>query len=316
MKKVLATVTALGMVLGVAATASALDKPSRSTQVESVTAPRVPTATAPGVALWSVSGQWVLAGARLSDGQGLAIADTGGLYDDNSDDFMIHSFKILPVLQVNDKVSVKGQLRFADRDVFGLTDTSLDGGRQIDAYNVYMEWISPIGKTRFGRTPCGAWGSKAFDSSSKCNRLMLWGNWMPENWGMLAFIQKTTEKDAATLASDQDNDAYYIDVSYKADMGKTTVAVIYQRDATGNSMAQDELDKMRLWMHGKYAWDAVNLEWEVQYDFNDKPRHIQMWSVQTSTGIAEYRARIGKGNSDVASDYIFIVRPRAPLEMQ
>ena len=70
MKKVLVTVAALGLVFGVAANALALDKPGRSTEVEATTAPRVPTATAPGVARWSVSGQWVLAGAYISAAQG------------------------------------------------------------------------------------------------------------------------------------------------------------------------------------------------------------------------------------------------------
>ena len=132
-----------------------------------------------------------------------------------------------------------------------------------------MEWMSPIGKTRFGRTPCGAWGSKAFNSSSTCNRLMLWGNWMPENWGMLLFHQKTAENDGFNLASDQDNDAYYIDASYKADFGKTTGALVYFRDASGNSKGTDESEWYRFWLHGKYGFDALNLEYEVQYQWGD-----------------------------------------------
>ena len=65
MKKVLVTVAALGLVFGVAANALALDQPGRAADVESTTAPRVPEPTAPGVSLWSVSGQWVLAGEPL-----------------------------------------------------------------------------------------------------------------------------------------------------------------------------------------------------------------------------------------------------------
>ncbi len=63
MKKVLATVAALGLVLGVTANAFALDEPGKAATSEADTAPRVAAPTAPGVALWSVSGQWVLAGA-------------------------------------------------------------------------------------------------------------------------------------------------------------------------------------------------------------------------------------------------------------
>jgi hypothetical protein len=70
MKKVLSTVAALALVAGVASNAMALDKPGRASEVPATTAPRVPTPTAPGVALWSVAGQWVLAGALVNGGMG------------------------------------------------------------------------------------------------------------------------------------------------------------------------------------------------------------------------------------------------------
>jgi hypothetical protein len=70
---------------------------------------------------------------------------SGMNYSDANDAFYIYSFKVLPVLQINDKISVKGEIRFADRDVFGLTNRVLTGGRMIDAYTVYMEYVSPVG---------------------------------------------------------------------------------------------------------------------------------------------------------------------------
>jgi hypothetical protein len=70
MKKVLATVAALGLVAGVTTTAFALDQPGRVSESEPTTAPRVAAPTAPGVALWSVAGQWALAGAYVSKGMG------------------------------------------------------------------------------------------------------------------------------------------------------------------------------------------------------------------------------------------------------
>ncbi|MGB6291062.1 MAG: hypothetical protein WBF36_13115, partial [Desulfobulbales bacterium] len=110
MKKVLATVAALGLVLGVTANAFALDEPGRASEVESTTAPRVAQPTAPGVALWSVAGQWVLAGALFQNGLGLP----GGASLDGetgTDAFYIYSFKILPTLQVNDKISMEAEFR-------------------------------------------------------------------------------------------------------------------------------------------------------------------------------------------------------------
>jgi len=305
MKKVLATVAALGLVVGVTANALALDKPSRATEVESVTAPAVPKATAPGVALWSVSGQWVLAGAYLSRGLGApGAAAVGGVvgsssYSDSSDAFYIYSFKVLPVLQINDKVSVKGELRFADRDVFGISNRVLQasggtlGGRVIDAYTVYMEYVSPVGKTRFGRAPAGAWGSSKWNNSSRQgDRLMWWTNFMPENWGMLMFTEKLIETDAGTIGtdttgdgvndtfrneiSDGDQDAYYIDLSYKADFGKTVGAIWYVRNAqtAGEQFGTTSpFNSTNLWLNGKYTWDAIGFEWEADIGFGDGPNN-------------------------------------------
>ncbi len=320
MKKVLATVVALGLVVGVTANALALDKPSRATEVESVTAPAVPKATAPGVALWSVSGQWVLAGAYLSNGMGApggaAVGGEGSSgYSDANDAFYIYSFKILPVLQINDKISVKGELRFADRDVFGISNRVLEasdgriGGRVIDAYTVYMEYISPVGKTRFGRTPAGAWGtSKWNDSSRQGDRLMWWTNFMPENWGMLAFIEKLTETDAGggPNISDQDQDAYYIDLSYKADMGKTVGALWIVRNATSDTGNPDisPYTATNLWLNGKYAWDSIGFEWEADIGFGDGPNDSNqktlgvVMDLNYSTGDFKFGALYYYGSGD------------------
>jgi hypothetical protein len=322
MKKVLATVAALGLVLGVTATAFALDTPGKASTGEADTMPRVPQATAPGVALWSVSGEWVLAGAYLSNGLGMpggAAVQQDSYGREAADAFYIYTFKVLPVLQVNDKIAVKGELRFADRDVFGLTDTakispvqpvpgsintgniasilamgghpSDTGGRIIDTYHLYLEWMSPWGKTRFGRTPAGAWGSKFLDNAAQGNRLMLWTNFLPAPWGSLIFTQKISEADAgenltnyaasvtttfppvvsftrtiANYASDQDKDGYYIDLSYKADFGKTTAAIFAVRTAgsTGDSFVSTNF-----WLHGKYAFDNLSLEYELNWGFGE-----------------------------------------------
>jgi hypothetical protein len=271
MKKVLVAVAALGLVFGVAGNVLALDVPARVSEGEPDTAPRVPQPTAPGVALWSVSGQWVLGGAVIGNANGSQRAE---LYTESGTDaFYIHSFKILPVLQVNDKIAIKGEIRFADRDYYG--DSDLSEGRVIDTHKVYMEWMSPLGKTRFGRTPGGGWGSKFGDNSGQKNRLMLWGNWMPENMGMLVFIQKSTEDDAFLPASDQDVDHYYIDVSHKGDAGSTVAALLFGRaggdstDGTPGSTTNDSYVSSLLWIHGKYTFGDFSLETELEATFGE-----------------------------------------------
>jgi hypothetical protein len=205
---------------------------------------------------------------------------------DSNDAWYIYSFKVLPVLQVNDKVAMKGEIRFVDRSIFGTeavnggTSTDSNGDttsvasaayRDADFKHVYMEWTSPWGKTRFGRTPAGAWGSKFINNTGQGNRLMWWLNMLPENWGSLIFTQKRAEVDATSGAdvSDQDRDAYYIDLSYKADFGKTVAALWFDRRADASADLNDTITTSNLWIHGNYNWDAFNLEYELNFAFGD-----------------------------------------------
>jgi len=287
MKKVLATVAALGLVLGVTATAFALDQPLKTTTVESTTQPVVAQPTAPGVALWSVSGNWFIAGAYLNKGLGLpGHADLVG-NNTGADAFYLYNAKINTDLQVNDKIGVKAEFRFADRTVLGATDvaqlnplepvgaTREFGGRAIDTYLLYMEWDSPIGKTQFGRLPGGAWGTQFLDSGYNTARIKLYLNMLPENWGSLIFTQKYNEGDAADgfatsgIASDQDKDAYYIDLSYKADFGKTVGAFWFVRNA-GNALSDIvPYTSANFWLTGNYNFAPFTLEYELDYGFGE-----------------------------------------------
>jgi hypothetical protein len=290
MKKVLATVAAFGLVLGVAANALALDQPGRASEVESTTAPRVPAPTAPGVALWSVAGQWVLAGALFQNGEGRpgGASLTG---ETGTDAMYVYSFKILPTLQVNDKISMESEIRFADREIFGYTDTVfgfVDGtskaGRVVDVYTLWMNWVSPFGKTQFGRMPAGAWGTKFLDNSAQGDRLRWYPNMLPENWGSLLFMQKVSENDAASTASDQDVDAYYIDLSYKAPFGKTTGALWAVRNAS--NAPSDPYTTTNFWLTGNYAFDALTLDYELNWAFGDASatEDAKAWGLYVDAG--------------------------------
>jgi hypothetical protein len=94
---------------------------------------------------------------------------------------------------------------------------------------------------------------------------------LPENWGSLIFTQHLVEDDALSGAniSDQDTDGYYIDLSYKADFGKTTAAVFAVRRATASADLTDNVVTTNLWVHGNYNFDAFNLEYELNFAFGD-----------------------------------------------
>jgi hypothetical protein len=195
----------------------------------------------------------------------------GTTYSDANDAWYLYSFKILPVLQVNDKIAMKGEIRFVDRCISGTECGSSASERDADFKHVYMEWTSPWGKTRFGRTPAGAWGSKFIDNTSQGDRLMWWLNMLPENWGSLIFTQKRAEVDATSgeELSDSDRDAYYVDLSYKADFGKTVAALWFDRRADDATLLSDTITTSNLWIHGNYNWDAFALEYEVNLAFGD-----------------------------------------------
>jgi hypothetical protein len=141
-------------------------------------------------------------------------------------------------------------------------------------YTVYMEWTSPWGKTRFGRTPAGAWGTSGFNNSTRQGqRLMWWLNMLPENWGSLIFTEKLSEVDATNGPdiSDGDSDAYYVDLSYKAEVGKTVGALWIVRNATkdeGDS-TKSPYTSMNLWLNGKYNFDNFVFEWETDWGFGE-----------------------------------------------
>ena len=125
---------------------------------------------------------------------------------------------------------------------------------------------------------------------------------LPEGMGMLVFTEKLAETDAGgksgsltniydhgTLGdpdvpiadqegnffapgyiSDQDADAYYIDFSYTADMGKTVAALWIVRNATkGTVGVADTYTSSNLWLNGKYAFGDIGFEWEADLGFGE-----------------------------------------------
>jgi hypothetical protein len=204
MKKIISTVAALGLVMGVAGTASALD--------------------------FSMSGQYIIEGYMLNNADGEDNSFNDGGFDPYNDDAgtdsaWLHTFIIKPKLQVNDKISILSELRFARYNVWGTNndygnagDSDLTSGEQnIDVYTLYMEYLSPVGKIRAGRCIVPPWGGEFLSTYTHADRLMWWPSFVAQPFELLVFTQKSTENDWYSSSDDADNDVYEIDLTYRTD---------------------------------------------------------------------------------------------------
>ncbi len=221
MKKIISTVAALGLVAGVAGTASALD--------------------------FSLSGQYVLEGYMMSNADGSGVTTDE---DEGTDSAWVHTFQLKPTMTVNDKIKMIADIRMAkDSDWGSQEDTNrakdvdttsaangsmADFDRTVDIHKLYMEYMSPVGKIRAGRTPAGAWAGDFLSTSTNANRLMWWPSFVQAPFSLVVFTQKSTDNDWYNDTSDGDNDLYEIGLGYKTDAMRVDVAYDYY-NYKGNS---------------------------------------------------------------------------------
>jgi len=266
MKKVLLTVTALG--LGLALTAS----------------------VAAAEMSFSASGKYNLTGMWISDGGTVnkdSNGNTTGWSGENSNgmvagvitpvdpgnesnDMWHHSAYLYPKLMVNDNVRMVGELRFIDREVYGSTDSwhATTGGDSdaMKVYKLWMEYDSPIGTVYTGRMGGGTFGDKFMDSTYAGDRVKLV---TPINDDVtLAFVYQKYREEDGNDSSTQEADAaqYYAGVSFKHGAGKTTVATWHSRfDEDSVSTPNGEYSNTELWYHGVYGLGPVNLAAEIKY---------------------------------------------------
>lgn len=260
MKKFLSTALALGMVAGLAATASALEL--------------------------KVTGKYVVDGYYIDQGNGAAGKPNGGVYPfDNdpiasSDSWYEHTFQVYPTLVVNDKVSMKADIRFIDRvTIWGSQDdTNVSDGNNFAVDKAWLLYSSPIGLWEVGRRPGGAWQGPFVNNSTKADRIM-WNFPAMDAFKSYAFIQKTEEADGYVgWADDADNDYYEVAGGYEAEGVKAWLGLGYTRDmAQGLQFPNlvvvdiDEQDWWRIKGYGEFAInETFGLATEFDYKFGDK----------------------------------------------
>lgn len=255
MKKVLSTVAALGLVAGLASTAAAVE--------------------------FKMSGKYLVEGAYLSDarGTGLDVTEAAG-ESTPSDAYWLHTFEIQPTMKVNDKISMSATIRLADDTFWGGQvdgDTGAAGSTvgpttgDIYVHHLYMDYASPIGKTRFGRVPTGPYGTAFNDPNKRGDRVMLWPSFLASGpFSTLFYIQKNmenTQVNTPNSETDADSDTYAARFYYKTDSLDSGIHI----GTTNNMTTLTRSDrKHELTAYGKYKMDNLFLNGELSYFFGEQ----------------------------------------------
>lgn len=269
MKKVLSTVAALGLVAGMATAAQALE--------------------------FSVSGYYFVEGTHMSSADGTGVVTTvdadkvagidtgvnvtgltsGVTLDDEApnDDYWNHEFVIKPVMKVNDKIAMKSKIYLA-ADKFGNdsatiaptdNDLAVANGGNVTVHHLYMEYMSPIGMLRVGRTSAGLWQGDFLSSDGYGNRIMYFPNWLPENIGGCVFIQKVNENDsrAGNDLVDADTDLYEVSAWYKTKDLKVALGYDFW---DMNQAAASDYTRHRI--KGYYNQNMGNIYAEMEFSYD------------------------------------------------
>jgi hypothetical protein len=255
MKKVLSTVAALGLVAGLASTAAAVE--------------------------FKMSGKYLVDGAYLSDarGNGLDVTEAAG-ESTPSDAYFLHTFEMKPTMKVNDKISMGANIRLAD-DTFwggqagGDTDTTGRGigeaAGDVEVWHLYMDYASPIGKMRFGRTPAGPYGTAFNDPDLRRDRVMLWPSFLASGpFSTLFYIQKNNDSFQTGThvdETDTDSDTYTARFYYKTDSMDTGLNYSFMNNMTSDLLSDRKYD---LTVYGKFKMDNFFLNGELTHFFGEK----------------------------------------------
>jgi hypothetical protein len=272
MKKVLVTMAALGLVAGVASTASAVE--------------------------WKMSGKYLVEGAYLSDarGTGMDVTEAAG-ESTPSDAYWLHTFETNVNMKVNDKISMSSVVRLADDSFWGTqTDGDVSGGNNmatastrsgVYVHQLYMDYLSPIGKARFGRTPAGGYGTAYMDFDKRADRIMLWPAGLAKPLSTLFYIEKAKDNfaDAGQADnSDNDSDTYVARLYYNTDTTDAGIHYGYTNDKTG--LTNDDNQKNQLTAYGKFKLDNYFVNAELTHFFGSKTTAVDYdsWAGMAQAG--------------------------------
>lgn len=244
MKKGLTAVAALGLVVGLVPTASAVE--------------------------FKISGKYLLEGAYLSAarGNGLDLTEAAG-ENPPSDAYFLHTFEIKPVMQVNDKIAMFSTIRLAD-DTFWGNETGGDTNdlgttNNIYVHLLYIDYQSPLGKMRLGRGPVNMYGTDFMNVDSRANQISWWPNFVCKPWSAMLYTLKNTDNfQVPPDASDTDADVYVARLYYTTDSLDSGIHYGYNNNMTTSTKADR---KQVVIVYGKYKKENCFVNGELTHFF-------------------------------------------------
>ena len=232
MKKVLSTVAALGLVAGIATSASALELKVKGTYTVDGFYMDNGAGAAPGSAPAGTAAPFA------SSGNGLQLASNPG-QNTNSDSWLQHMFNIDAELVVNDKISMMSRVRLISWGTVwgGQDDTNINNGNNMSVDKLWMVYKSPIGKWEIGRRNAGAWGLSFADQDYGGDRIF-WSSdkLFGDVFSTYAFYEKLVEGEAYLGTTDKlDSDYAEVGATLTGGWGKATLAYGVTQDNTKDS---------------------------------------------------------------------------------
>ncbi len=234
MKKVLSTIAALGLVAGIATSASALELKVKGTYTVDGFYMDNGAGAAPGSAPAGT------AAPVASSGNGLQLASNPSDPATKSDSWLQHMFNIDSELVVNDKISMMSRVRLISwGTVWGVQDdTNPNNGNNMSVDKLWMAYKSPIGNWGIGRRNAGAWGLSFVDQDYGGDRIF-WDSakLFGDVFSTYAFYEKLVEGEAYVKNVDKlDSDYYEIGATLTGGWGKATLAYGVTQDNTKDSV--------------------------------------------------------------------------------
>jgi hypothetical protein len=304
MKKFLSTAVALGLVAGLAATASALELKVKGKYVADGYYINSGLGIFRGVSPWDL---------ETTSRNVLGVSNPG--QEPSNDDWYQHTFRFDPTLIINDKVRVASDIRLVDSNsVWGSQDDlQRFNGDGVRVNKLWLIYDSPIGKWEIGRRPAGAWMNAFINSSTAADRIM-WRAPKIDNFKAYAFLQKSTERDAYdgwtfdpvsgtfayTSLDNEDNDYYEVAGAYVSEGINVWLGIGTQQDN-----GPKNINMIRVKSYGDFAInDAHKLYYEFDIKTGDKGPDNASVDIASSAAIVGWMGNFGDFSTSLHALYI------------